>query len=270
MGPPGLRSNSSVNQVQAPPYQHRQDMDVPDRMAGRAAYNAFAHWTGCTERKLLDRIDVLAPGGKERLRALRAKLEDATDRVVAGIPLWADLPTGRAFSRNASRGRKAFALAGQRIYLSGLSVEEVAAAGLPWELAVRAVGAAAARSSLVAELSGTTEIPDGCDLLGGILHGGTRGWTVAKQFCGSSPTPSPAGSDLLWSALKQDRAARSTTRRNDGRGPQGAAGGSAPGTRVLSSSGTAAGRPCSGVGRGRAFDVGTRPPPLRGQPSPHG
>ena len=87
-----------------------------EEMAGRAAYNAFAHWTGCDREDakdilLMDRVDVLTPNGKERLRAIRKMLNDVTDRVIRDLPLWADLPVGRAFSRNANRGRKAFSLA---------------------------------------------------------------------------------------------------------------------------------------------------------------
>ncbi len=177
----------------APPqYHERQDMDVPDeltRMAGRAAYNAFAHWTGTPRERakellILDRFDVLTEGGKERLRAVRRELEAVTDRVVANLPLWADLPTGRALSRNALRGKKAFALTGQRIYLGGLSRPECDAAGLDWTHAVRAFGAAAARSALVAEIAGCTEIPEGCDLLGGIclMAGPVNQNDIGKQF----------------------------------------------------------------------------------------
>lgn len=165
------------NEAKAPaPYRERQDMDVPEAFtfqAGRAAYNAFARWTGfdredAKQLLLLDRVDVLTPGGKERLRKIRDKLETITDRVVAEIPKWADLPLNRALSRNAERGRKAFALAGQRIYIAGLSQAEVAEAGLDWELAIRAVGAAACRGSLYAELMGVVDLPDDCDLLAGV------------------------------------------------------------------------------------------------------
>lgn len=159
-----------------PQYRARQDMDVPEEFtvqAGRAAYNAFARWTGfdrerAKELLLLDRVDVLTPGGKERLRKIRDKLESITDRVVAEIPKWADMPLAKALSRNAERGRKAFALTGQRIYIAGLSRPEVDAAGLDWDLAVRAVGASACRGALYAELMGVVDLPDDCDLLAGI------------------------------------------------------------------------------------------------------
>src|SRR5262249_36970541 len=98
----------------------------------------------------------------------RDKLESITDRVVVEIPKWADLPLAKALSRNAERGRKAFALAGQRIYIAGLSRREVEAAGLDWDLAVRAVGSAACRGALYAELMGVVNLPDDCDLLAGI------------------------------------------------------------------------------------------------------
>ena len=190
------RIQPGVNaEEKAPPQYHtRQDMDVPDElteMAGRAAYNAFTRWTGCDreaskELLLLDRIDVLTDGGKERLRALRQELSDITDRVVKNLPLWADLPLMRALSRNAARGRKAFALAGQRIYVGGLSKSEITAAGLDWHQAIRAVGAAAARSALVCELMGCTELPEGTDLLAGIclMAGPVNQNDIGKSFYG--------------------------------------------------------------------------------------
>ncbi|MCB9781319.1 MAG: hypothetical protein H6742_22315, partial [Alphaproteobacteria bacterium] len=190
------RIQPGVNQEEKAPaqYHERQAMDVPDRlafMAGRAGYNGFAHWTGLERQQakdllILDRIDPLTDQGKERLRAVRRELELVTDRVVDNLPLWADLPTGKALSRNAARGKKAFALAGQRIYVGGLSRDETAAAGIGWEHAVRAFGAAAARSSLTAELAGCAEIPDGCDLLAGIclMAGPVNQNDIGKQFYG--------------------------------------------------------------------------------------
>jgi len=176
-------------------YQARQDMDVPPvltEMAGRAAYNAFARWTGLGRERakdllLLERIDVLTPNGKERLRAVRAELEAVTDKVAAGIPTWADLPTGRALSGNAARGKKAFGLAGQRIYVGGLAPKEIAAAGLGFEHAVRAFGAAAARSALVCELAGCIDLPASCDLLAGIclMAGPVNQNDIGKQFYGN-------------------------------------------------------------------------------------
>ncbi len=190
------RIQPGVNQEESAPaaYQVRQDMDLPEgfsTMAGRAAYNAFSHWTG-VEREdgksllLLDRIDTLTPGGKGRLRAIRGANNAITDRVVKEMPAWADLPTGRAFSRNAERGRKAFALVGQRIYIGGLSRPEVEAAGLTWEAAVRAVGAAAGRSALYAELMGATEVPADCDLLAGVclMAGPVNQNDIGKTYYG--------------------------------------------------------------------------------------
>jgi hypothetical protein len=199
------RIQPGVNQeAKAPPaYQSRQDMDVPEEltvMAGRAAYNAFAHWTG-VEREhskdllLLERVDVLTPGGKERLRAIRKGLAYVTDRVVANIPLWVDLPTGKAFSRNALRGKKAFALAGQRIYIVGLPKDELVEEGLDWDMAVRAVGASCARGALYAELMGVCELPQGIDLLAGIclMAGPVNQNDIGKSFYGVD--------DLLLSAF---------------------------------------------------------------------
>jgi hypothetical protein len=158
---------------------------------GRAGYNAFEHWTGldrdrAKDRLLLDRVDVLTPDGKARLRAIRGELEAITDRVVAEMPKWADLPTGKAFSRNAERGRKAFALVGQRIYIGGLSRKEMAAEGIDWHQAIRAFGAAAARSALVAELMGVCELPADCDLLAGIclMAGPVNQNDIGKQYYG--------------------------------------------------------------------------------------
>lgn len=187
---PGVNAEDSAPQ----PYQERQDMDVPDEltvMAGRAAYNAFVHWTG-TERErskdllLLERIDVLTPNGKQRLRDVRDMLGEVTESVMKGIPLWADLPTGKAFSRNASRGKKAFALAGQRIYIGGLDRSEIEADGLDWTQSLRAFGAAAARSALVGELMGCVDLPEGCDLLAGIclMAGPVNQNDIGKEFFG--------------------------------------------------------------------------------------
>jgi hypothetical protein len=190
------RIQPGVNQEDtAPPaYQGRQDMDVSPaltEMAGRAGYNAFTHWVPVARDRsksllLVDRIDVLTPGGKARLRAIRGNNNAITDRVIKEMPLWADLPTGRAFSRNAERGRKAFALVGQRIYIGGLSQPEVEAAGLDWHAAVRAVGAAASRSALYAELMGATEIPEGCDLLAGVclMAGPVNQNDIGKTYYG--------------------------------------------------------------------------------------
>jgi hypothetical protein len=190
------RIQPGVNaEEKAPPaYQSRQSMDVSDAftvMAGRAAYNAFAHWTRtdrelAKERLLLDRVDVLTPNGKERLRAIRKELEEVTDMLIRRLPLWADLPVGRLFSRNAGRGRKAFALVGQRIYIAGLSPGILKEADLDWELAVCAVGASASRSALYVELMGTVNLPPGCDLLAGIcmMAGPVNQNDIGKQFFG--------------------------------------------------------------------------------------
>jgi hypothetical protein len=188
---PGVNAEPSAPAA----YQSRQPMDVPEALtvqAGRAAYNAFARYTGLSREQakelvLLERIDVLTPHGKERLRAVREELERTTDRLISRLPLWADLALGRALSRNSARGRKAFALAGQRIYVGGLSRREVERAGLSFAHAVRAFGAGAARGALVAEVAGTTEIPEGCDLLGGIclMAGPVNQNDIGKQFFGA-------------------------------------------------------------------------------------
>lgn len=210
-----IQPGVNVEERAPAPYRERQAMDVPDGLvvqAGRAAYNAFAHWTGLPREQakallLMDRVDVLTPGGKERLRAIRAELEEITDHVVRDLPLWADLPTGRALSRNAARGKKAFGLAGQRVYIGGLRREAVAAAGLDWELALRAFGAAAARGSLVAELMGTVELPADCDLLAGIclMAGPVNQNDVGKQFYGRADLlegAHPGATSLLVWTLK--------------------------------------------------------------------
>jgi len=197
------------------PYQVRQDMDVPDELTvqvGRAGYNAFHRWTGldrdaAKDLLLLDRIDVLTPGGKERLRAVRKELNDITDWVIRDMPLWADLPVGRAFSRNANRGRKAFALTGQRIYVAGLDRAAISAAGGDWQRSVRALGAAAARAAFYAEVMGSTEIAEGCDLLAGVclMAGPVNQNDIGKQCYGGEDLLGPAfpgrepTSLLVWS-----------------------------------------------------------------------
>ncbi len=190
------RIQPGVNQEdKAPaPYQARQDMDVSDEltvMCGRAGYNAMEHWTGldrqlAKELLLLERVDVLSANGKRRLREIRGQLRDITDKVVSTLPKWADWPTGKQLSKNAARGKKAFALAGQRIYIVGAERRALERAGVDFDLAVRAIGAASARGALVAEIMGTTEIPDGCDLLAGIclMAGPVNQNDVGKQFYG--------------------------------------------------------------------------------------
>ena len=210
------RIQPGVNQEDKAPasYQTRQDMDVPDEltvMAGRAAYNAFAHWTPCDRERskdllLLERVDVLSPNGKARLREIRGQLGSITDKVVQRLPKWIDLPTGKFLSRNAARGRKAFALAGQRIYIIGLDQDRIEQEGIGWTSAVRAVGAAAARGGLVAEIHGVTDIPDGCDLLAGIclMAGPVNQNDIGKSFygerdllAGAFPNHNPT-SLLVW------------------------------------------------------------------------
>jgi hypothetical protein len=187
---PGVNNEDTAPE----PYRERQDMDVPEELTvqcGRALYNAFAHFTGLSRDDakhlvLIDRVDVLTPGGKERLRTIRKEMEEIAEKVIQTLPTWADLPLGRALSKNTARGKKAFALAGQRIYIGGLSRAEIAARGLSFDLAVRAFGASAARAALVAEIAGTTGIPDGCDLLGGIclMAGPVNQNDIGKQFYG--------------------------------------------------------------------------------------
>ncbi len=199
------RIQPGVNQEPKAPaaYQSRQEMDFSDDFVvqcGRAGYNAFTHWTG-TDRDtakhmvMNERVDVLTPGGKGRLREIRGHLGAVTDKVVAGIPTWADLPLGKALSRNAARGKKAFALAGQRIYITGLSKAEVAAADMSWCHAVRAAGAAVARASLYAELMGVMDLPEEADLLAGvcIMAGPVNQNDIGKQFYGEA--------DLLHTAF---------------------------------------------------------------------
>jgi hypothetical protein len=210
------RIQPGVNQEASAPaaFHERQDMDVPEALAyqaGRAAYNAFSHWTGCGRDHaktllLMERIDVLTDGGKERLRSVRRALEDITDKVIVDLPLWADLPLGKALSRNANRGRKAFALVGQRIYIGGLDKAAVTEAGIDGSLAVQALGAASSRSAQVCELSGCIDLPADCDLLTGtcIMAGPVNQNDIGKQFYGfqdllaqAHPSSSPT-SMLVW------------------------------------------------------------------------
>jgi hypothetical protein len=190
------RIQPGVNhEPKAPPaYHRRQSMDVSEDLtvqAGRAAYNAFSRWLEidrdlAKDLLLNDRVDVLTPTGKSRLRKIRRALSDATDCLVRDLPLWIDLPTGRLFSRNANKGRKAFALAGQRIYLMGLSREEIVHNELDWDLALCATGAAAARSALYGELMGCTDVPEGCDMLAGVclMAGPVNQNDIGKTYYG--------------------------------------------------------------------------------------
>ncbi len=204
---PGVNAEESAPE----PYQKRQAMNVPDElttMAGRAAYNAFAHFLGVPRERakellLLERVDVLTPGGKDRLRTVRKELETVTDRILANLPTWADLATGRALSRNTARGKKAFALAGQRIYIGGLSRAEIEREGKDFHFAVRAFGAAAARSAFVVEVAGCTEVPDGCDMLAGIclMAGPVNQNDIGKSFFGMRDMLAPAYPDRDPTAL---------------------------------------------------------------------
>ena len=210
------RIQPGVNQEEKAPeeYHDRQEMDVPDELTvqcGRAAYNAFCHWTDvprdwAKEVLLLERIDVLSEHGKERLRDVREMLEGVSNSLIDNLPLWADLLSGFALSRNAERGKKAFALAGQRIYIGGLDESEVRRSGLDWYQAVRAVGAASARSALYAEIMGATEVPEGCDMLAGVcqMAGPVNQNDIGKQFYeqsdlleGAHPGADPT-SLLVW------------------------------------------------------------------------
>jgi hypothetical protein len=187
---PGVNAEASAPAA----YQDRQDMDIPEPlafMAARAAYNSFVHWTGsdrdhAKRLMLLERIDVLTEGGKGRLRQIRADNNAITDLLISNLPLWADLPLGRALSRNANRGRKAFALVGQRIYVGGLDKVEVLEAGLDPTLAIQAIGAASSRSAQVCELSGCIALPADCDLLVGtcLMAGPVNQNDIGKQFYG--------------------------------------------------------------------------------------
>lgn len=211
------RIQPGVNAEEKAPaaYQKRQDMDVSDDLTvqcGRAGYNAFAHWTGlgredAKQLLIAERVDVLTPGGKERLRAIRQEQNEITDKLIARMPAWADLPTGRLFSRNAERGRKAFGLAGQRVYILGLSQREMKAHNIDWLHAVRAAGAAAARGALYAELMGCVELPADCDLLAGIclMAGPVNQNDIGKEFYGYPDLLAHNASDrdptslLVWS-----------------------------------------------------------------------
>ena len=135
---------------------------------------------------MLERVDVLTENGKTRLRESQQMLGEVTDKVMATIPKWIDWPVGRAFSRSAERGKKAFGLAGQRIYIGGLSRREMEEEGIGWESAVRALGAAAARSGLVAEIMGVAELPEDCDLLAGLclMAGPINQNDIGKMFYG--------------------------------------------------------------------------------------
>lgn len=186
----------SVNQEESAPepYQQPQDMEVPERMtemAGRAAYNSFTHWTGidrdlAKEILLLERIESLTDEGEERLEQVREQLGRVTDFVIDTIPRWIDVPLRGFLTRNAERGRKAFALTGQRIYIGGLDHSMVDAAGLGWHHAIRVAGAASSRAALFAELMGVVELPEDCDLLAGIclMAGPINQNDVGKAFFG--------------------------------------------------------------------------------------
>lgn len=208
-----------VNHEASAPAQYHapQDIDVPEDftvMAGRAAYNAFSHWTGvdreeAKELLLLERVDTSSDAGQARLTDVRAHLDKVADIVIGNLPKWVDLPLNRALSRNAARGKKAFALAGQRIYMGGLDRSMIQRAGLDWQHAVRAFGAASARGALVAELMGVVNLPEDCDLLAGIclMAGPVNQNDIGKEFFGerdllADAFPDKNPTSLLFWTLK--------------------------------------------------------------------
>ena len=210
------RIQPGVNAEESAPegYQQSRTWTSPRRlafMAARAAYNSFVHWTGCDrddakKLMLMERIDVLTDGGKTRLREIRADNNAITDCLIDNLPLWADLPLGRALSRNANRGRKAFALVGQRIYVGGLDKNAVLERELDPTLACQAIGAASSRSAKVCELSGCIDLPEDCDLLVGtcLMAGPVNQNDIGKQFygfkdllCGAHPDKTPT-SMIVW------------------------------------------------------------------------
>lgn len=208
---PGVNAEESA----PAPYQERQG-DGRLGCAHRAGGPRWAHTPSRTspastatarESCCWRRIDVLTPGGKDRLRAVRTQLAEVTDRVVKEIPLWADLPTGRALSRNAARGRKAFALAGQRIYVGGLLPPRRRGLGASLRLrGARVRRGGGPKRAGGGKLSGTTEIPAGCDLLAGVclMAGPVNQNGIRKQFHGASDLLAEAHPDrdptslLVW------------------------------------------------------------------------
>ncbi|MEC7986743.1 MAG: hypothetical protein VX278_16365 [Myxococcota bacterium] len=173
-------------------YQKKQNMNVSDEFifqAGRAAYNAFVRWTGCSRERskdllLLDRIDNMQEVGNQKLEKINRENNQITDYIIRDIPKWADIPTGKQLSKNAERGRKAFALTGQRIYIAGLDRAEVERENIDWFQAIQAVGAVSARSALYCELTGCVALPNTCDLLAGIciMAGPVNQNDIGKQF----------------------------------------------------------------------------------------
>jgi hypothetical protein len=72
-----------------------------------------------------------------------------------------------------------------------LAKSEVDQSNIPWELAVRGVGGAASRSSLLIELCGVIDLPENCDLLAGfcVMAGPVNQNDIGKTYYG--------GKDLL-------------------------------------------------------------------------
>ena len=180
-------------------YLHRPELTVPPALMSQAhdaALRAFARTLAlpvdeASRLLLFESLDTTRERGRARLADIKRHLSEVSDQLVRELPLWADLATNGLLSRQAERGRKAFALAGQRIVVGGLARRHVEALALPWTLAVRAAGAAAARASLLTELSGVVGLPVDCDLLTGVclMAGPVNQNDLAKKFYG--------GSDLL-------------------------------------------------------------------------
>ena len=141
--------------------------------------------------------------GSNRLRAVRDELSRVFEQIRKSLPLWAEVPTGFALSKQMASSKKAFALAGQRIYLGGLSRRDVDRARLPWGLALCAFGAAAARGTLYCELMGVIDLPDDCDLLAGtcMMAGPINQNDVGKTFFGNPDLLAPTFADKDPTAL---------------------------------------------------------------------
>ena len=113
---------------------------------------------------------------------------------------------GKALSKNSERGRKAFALAGQRIYIMGLNRNDIQKEGVSWNMGVIAAGATTCPFCIVLWLSGCINIPKDADMLAGIclMAGPVNQNDIGKQFYGYSDLLAGAypGSDptslLVW------------------------------------------------------------------------
>jgi len=176
-------------------YREPEETTVPQALMDevlRAARDAFEERLGygvpegVRDALLVHEIDTTSAPGQTEITLIRQELDEVTQRIRKNLPVWADAVSLGALARLVEQGTKAFALSGQRVVIFGLDGELLRGTGVDFEHAVRAVGAAIARACWIFEIAGSTEIPEGADLLGGVcaMAGPVNLNDIGKSFYG--------------------------------------------------------------------------------------